>query len=77
MEETPKNQSIFQCKDHSSIFINIRHYLKYADALPWTALGEYIACQMHKSERREVREQKVMPFNGRHYQTVLDTNNYI
>ncbi|CAG01731.1 unnamed protein product [Tetraodon nigroviridis] len=27
--------------------------------------------------KHEVREQKVMPFNGRHYQTVLDNNNYI
>lgn len=30
-----------------------------------------------KATEGEVREQKAMPFNGRHYQTVLDTNNYI
>lgn len=41
MEETQQTLPVFQCKDHSSIAT--------------TAIGQYVACQGHERERRELR----------------------
>lgn len=61
----------------SSSFRPICHIINMLICLPGLPCVTTLHVRYTGARQGEVREWKVMPFNGRHYQTVLDTNNYI